>query len=135
MFFKELSETECRKLCGTKVSGTYLHDIREAFAAKGVNCYIAEINQSYSGLESLVEFSRHFPLILSCEFRDRFHAKGRDSVRHHAVVLQDGYVFDPAERGPMPLEAFECVFNKRLTVKQALIVDVENDEYGRRKVS
>jgi hypothetical protein len=136
MFFAGLSEDECRKLCKTRASGTHLYNVREAFATKGIHCYIASINQDYAdSLEHLVGLSHHFPLVLSCEFRDRFHAKGRDAVRHHAIVMQNGYVFDPAERAPMPLEAFECVFNKKLTVKQMLIVDVENENYGKRKVA
>jgi hypothetical protein len=131
-----MSEDEARKLCKTRATGTYIHNVRAALFALGVDSHLTFINQKYKDcLEWLPALSEHFPVFVSGEFHDRYNQKGRDRVRHHMIVIQNGLVFDPSERSPLPLDAYEIVFNKDLIIKAALIVDVENESYGRRKVS
>lgn len=136
MFFPAMSEDEARKRCDTRMSGTYLSDIRWALKELGFESHLISVNLEYeAAADYLISISNHYPIILSCEIRSRHSERGRDRRRQHAVILCVGVVYDPSERSPMPYEAYQAVFNKSLKVCQMLIVESEVEGYGRRKVA
>jgi hypothetical protein len=65
-------------------------------------------------------------LYLSCHYRDKAYGGkgGRDSQRHHAIVAHDGFIYDPSESKPCPIEAYFDVYSKKLTIKEMILIDV-----------
>lgn len=136
MMFPSMSEDEARERCRTRASGTYMTNVKIALRELGIDSHYVPVNMDYrEAFQWLEGVSTHYPVLVSGEFRDRFATKGRDRVRHHMIAAQNGMVFDPSERGPMPFDAYEIVFNKGLRIAQVLVVESENEGYGRRKVS
>lgn len=135
MLFPQMSEEEARKRCKTTSSGTYMTNVKIALRDLGIESHFIPMNMDYTEAFKWLEgVAAHYPVLISGEFRDRFCNKGRDRVRHHMVAAQNGLVFDPSERHPLPFDAYEIVFNKGLRISQVLIVESENEVYGRRKV-
>lgn len=130
-----MSEEEACKRCKTTSSGTHMSNVKTALKELGIESHYIPVNMDHrDAFQWLDGVSAHYPVLISGEFRDRFCNKGRDRVRHHMVAAQNGMVFDPSERHPLPFDSYEIVFNKGLRIYQVLIVESENDGYGRRKV-
>jgi hypothetical protein len=119
--------------CRTTRKGTNMCNLKHAVRLRGLVAHevaIGEDFHSFSG--NLLNISRHFPVFINGEFRDRFFAKGRDRCNQHCVLVADGMVYDPSEKEPIELEAYEVVF-KKLRIDSFVIVDKEIEGYGRNK--
>ena len=116
--------------CKTTLNGTHVYNLQEAIRARGVPAHRVELGEDFSvAAENLLNISRHFPVFVNGQFRDRFFAKGRDRCRQHCVLIADGMVYDPSEKEPIELEAYEVVF-KKLRLDSLVIVDREIEGYG-----
>jgi hypothetical protein len=119
--------------CKTTKRGTHPYDLKEAIRARGVPAHEVELGEDFqTSAENLLNISRHFPVFINGQFRDRFFTKGRDCCRQHCVLIADGMVYDPSEKEPIELEAYEVVF-KKLRIDSFVIVDREIEGYGRNK--
>ena len=127
----EIDEKTARKECYTRASGTHSHNVTSALRKRGLDANYVYLNVDF------IEYSRWLKLnsmgrklYLSCEYRDHAcngygkRSGGRDRERNHAVTVCNGYVYDPSEPKPCPVEAYMDVFTKRLTIKSMILVDI-----------
>jgi len=124
------SESVIRKEIKTDSGGTNTYDVCDFLKRNNLIYYRISINQSYGdSIQNLINTSYKFPLYICGEFRDRFHVKGRDNLRHHAILIVDGHVYDPAEPREMSGEAYEKVFNKALVFNDIIIIENERPNF------
>lgn len=123
----DMTEKEARKECKTKASGTYTFNVISALKQRGIE--FANVNldvdfEEYSRWLFLNSMGRK--LYLSCHYRDKAYGGkgGRDGQRHHAIVASEGYIYDPSEAKPCPIEAYFDVYSKKLTIKEMILIDV-----------
>src|SRR3990167_1801520 len=119
------SEEQAIKECQTKATGTNSKNVCAAFIKRNITPIEVDLNvewNEYSRWLALNSMGRK--LYVSGTFRDRYAKVGRDRIRHHAIVVKDGMVFDPSQKEPLPIEAFNHVFNKKLVIKSMIIVDI-----------
>lgn len=118
--------------CKTTKSGTQHIELLRAIKTRE-NAYLISIEKGYEEyLSHLKDISSHFPVIVS-GFYHRQGTRGRCRKDAHAVLVVDGVVFDPAESGPIDLDAYEIVFNRGWTIRSIIVVDREVDGYGMNK--
>ena len=121
-----VEEKEARKLCKTKYTGTKFNNLLLGLKEKGLRAKKIEINNDYKAvLIHLNLLSDNYPVLMSCKFISRYNQKGRDNVRHHAVLISKRMVYDPGESFEAPSDAVEHSFNKNLYVKQIIIVGID----------
>lgn len=65
--------------------------------------------------------SKHNVIYLSSTYISNS-GRGRNSKREHAVCVFNGFIFDPSEKRPVPIESYSYVFNKKLFLKEMVMV-------------
>lgn len=125
-------ESVIRKEIKTDSNGTCSYNVCEFLKRHNLTTHRITISESYrDSIANLITFSYKFPLYVCGVFKDRFYTKGRDKTRHHAILIADGMVFDPAESREMSGEAYEKVFNKSLVFDEVVIIEVERSGFIR----
>lgn len=122
----DITEKVARKECHTKASGTHNFNVLNALRARNLDANMVQLDVEFA------EYSRWLflnsmgrKLYLCCHFIDKACGGrgGRDRNRHHAVVCSDGYIYDPGEDKPCPIEAYFDTFSKKLFIKSMIMVD------------
>jgi len=123
----DITEKEAKKECHTTATGTFCHNVLLALRNRGIEANMVALNVDF------VEYSRWLylnsmgrKLYLGCEYINRACGGkgGRNSHRHHAIVAYNGYIFDPSQKEPVPIEAYFDTFNKSLKIKNMILVDI-----------
>lgn len=123
----DISESEARKECQTRASGTHTSNVVKALKNRGIPSNFVNLNvdfEEYSRWLFLNSFRRK--LYLSCEYINRARGSkgGRDQHRHHAVIASNGFIFDPGENKPCPIEAYFDTYNKKLIIENMILIDI-----------
>jgi hypothetical protein len=125
-----ISEVEACKLVKTTSSGTNMMNVCSFLKECGVTFQHVFFGQDYQdSIDNLVKLSFKFPIYISGEFRDKFFKKGRERVRHHAIAIVDGKVYDPSEQRELEGESYRAVFNRSLKFKSIIIIEEERPDY------
>ncbi len=94
-----LTEEECGKLAKTTRKGTYMGNAAEALRELGFKAHDVFVDRPIAEIRVELDNQSHrWPLCLSLAITDRgTYPSGRKGrrVRHHAVVMAQGRVFDP----------------------------------------
>lgn len=116
-----ISEERSRQLCQTKKSGTSMENVQEAFKKLDNKLsHHVTLNLPIEECWFLANFK--FPTILHGIYLTKYCKRGRPRKTHHAVVLNQGIVYDPASKREFPLEAYFSKFDK-LKIKSMIIVE------------
>jgi ABC-type bacteriocin/lantibiotic exporter with double-glycine peptidase domain len=104
----------------TTKSGTSTLNVVAALKKRGIDCNLFQLNTDFG------EYSRWLALnsvkrILY--MHGEFVNKKVRKHRHHAFVVSDGFIYDPSEPNPLPIEAFFDRFTNRLQLISMIIVD------------
>ena len=124
----DLTEKQAKKECktGRGRAGTYCHDVLFALRARGMEANLVTLNvdfEEYSRWLYLNSMGRK--LYLACHFICKAYGGkgGRNRQRHHAIIAHDGYIYDPGEAKPVPIESYFDIYNKSLMIKNMILVD------------
>jgi hypothetical protein len=125
-------EKTIRKEVKTRASGTDPCNVLEFLSRNHLCPHLVFLGEHYGKvIHDLIQTSLKFPIYACATYKDRVFKKGRDRTRHHAVLICDGLVYDPAEEREMSGEAYEKVFNKSLLFNSIIIIDSERPNFLR----
>lgn len=125
-----MDESIARRLVKCKKTGTNMGNVCNALDGMGVKYHLVNIDEDFRSYKNFLKYnSIRWPLYLSCVYKDRFYVKGRDSIRHHAIAIADGMIYDPSENQVEPVDCYEHVFNKSLVIKQIIIIEQERNDF------
>ena len=125
-----MDEPIARRLVKCNKSGTATGKVCEALKGMGVDYHMVHINEDFRLYKDFLKYnSIRWPLYLSCVYRHRYYVKGRDYVRHHAIAIADGMIYDPSENQAEPVECYEHAFNKSLHINGIIIIDQERPDF------
>lgn len=115
-----ISEKQAVDEVGTTKRGTETHKVLAALKKRGKEANLVHLNVDFG------EYSRWLALnsvkrilYMHGEFVDK---KVRRH-RHHAFVVSDGFIYDPGEPSPLPIEAFFDRFTNRLHLHTMILTD------------
>lgn len=125
-----ISEEQARKEVKTRYTGTFSGNVVKALEARGLIAHHLTAGMDYfTHMDSIRMLSYRWPLYLACAFVSRHSKKGKATTRHHAVVAADGMFYDPSENQACPVEAFAHTFNKRLEIRDIILIEEERPDY------
>ncbi len=128
------SQEEAEIICQTNCKGTDTRDVVYALKLLKIPHFYQTLDLNFlTEMNFLDALSRKWPLYLTGHYKDRFHKKGRDRERHHAVAVADGVIYDPSYDEPIPIEAYPAVFNKSLQLTEIIVIDEERPDYLKNK--
>ena len=115
-----ISEKQAVDEVKTKKSGTETYNVLLALKNRGLECTLVHLNVDFG------EYSRWLALnsvkrILY--MHGEFVNKKVRRHRHHAFVVSDGFIYDPSEPNPLPIEAFFDRFTNRLHLHSMIMVE------------
>lgn len=118
-----ISEKQAVDEVKTKKDGTYVVDVFDAFKKRNIPCNMVALDTDYDSYSRwLLLNSKNRLLYLACEFIDNS-GKGRNSHRHHAIAVSDGFIYDPAQSKPVPIEGYDDTWNKKMVIKSMVMID------------
>lgn len=118
-----ISEKQAVDEVKTKKSGTEAWSVVEALRKRHIPCEWIHLNIDFEEYSRwLLLNSKKRLLYLACEFIDNS-GRGRNSHRHHAIAVSEGFVYDPAKDAPLPIEGYCDTWNRAMIVKNMIMVD------------
>ena len=122
-----ISEKQAVDEVETKKSGTFTNNIRLALNRRGIENNLVHLDVDWDEyLKWLKLNSVGRKLYLACIYYDKPYGngRGRPRIRHHAIVVSNGEIFDPAENEKLPIEAYNHIFSRKLVIEQMILVDL-----------
>jgi len=129
----EITEKQAKKECRTgkdRKRGTFGLDVLSALRKRNIEAYYINLDVDFEEYSRwLLLNSIHRKLYLSCHFIDRAcggkgEQKGRgDAHRHHSIIASDGWIYDPSEDKPCPIEAYFDIYSKKLVIKTMILTE------------
>ena len=108
------------------VKGTCNHDVYRFLNNHVAKSHYVHLNEDYYNIiERLTTLSLQYPFYCSGTYLWKNPGRGRPITRHHASLFADGMIYDPAEYREVDPASYETTFNKRLTFRTIIIVEVE----------
>jgi hypothetical protein len=123
----DASEEEIRKLIRTNATGTTTIIACNALQKKGIDCNYLLVENNTDHLWWVEQTSFRWPIYMGCSFKNHNGGRGRPSVRHHAVLVASGMIYDPANcyTGPEPIELIHNRFNKEFSINSMILFNHE----------
>ncbi len=120
----DCDESQAVKECKTKFRGTNIHNVKTALLKRGIETEIVELNVDYSDYFHWLKLnSKNRKLYLNCLFLNSHGGRGRFARSRHSIVASNGFIYDPAENEPIPIEAYFHKASKGLKLKYMLMID------------
>lgn len=118
-----ISEKQAVDEVKTKKRGTDTWSVVEALKKRHIPCEWVTLNTDFDSYSRwLLLNSKRRLLYLACEFIDNS-GRGRNSHRHHAIAVSEGFVYDPAQNNPIPIEGYYDTWNRSMNIKSMILVD------------
>ena len=118
-----ISEKQAVDEVETDKTGTATTSVLRALRKRNIPCECVYLDIDYDAYARwLLLTSKKRLLYLACEFIDNS-GKGRNRHRHHAITVSDGFVYDPAQSNPVPIESYYDTWNRTMLIKNMIIVD------------
>jgi len=115
-----ISEKQAVDEVKTKKSGTATSNVLFALRKRGLECALVHLNVDFGEYSRWLALNSNKRILyIHGEFVDK---KVRRH-RHHAFVVSDGFIYDPGEPNPLPIEAFFDRFTNRLHLHSMIVVD------------
>lgn len=115
-----ISEKQAVDEVNTTRSGTASIDVLFALKKRGIECNLIRLNVDFGEYSRWLALNSNKRILyMHGEFVDKKVRKHR----HHAFVVSDGFIYDPGEPNPLPIEAFFDRFTNRLQLVSMVIVD------------
>lgn len=123
------AESTIRPLVNCKTSGTANGDVFR-FLNQSFVCHSVELNADYYDVvNSLTSLSLKFPFYCCATYLWKNPGRGRPVTRHHASAFADGLIYDPSEFREIEIGSYESTFNKKLTIRSIIILEVERPKF------
>jgi len=120
--FDLISEKQAVDEVHTTKSGTYSYNVLNALRKRGYDANMVHLDISFRSYTRWLELnSKNRLLYLACDFVS---GKTKNSHRHHAIACSNGYIFDPGEDKPCPIDCFWDCFHKDLIIKSMIMIDM-----------
>jgi hypothetical protein len=127
----DFSQEDAYRFFGTTTNGTSMAGATSRLKELGLPVSITIATLDYQeALAWLIPFSKHYPIILSCQFDHRVYNKGRTRELHHAVLVVDGIAYDPAMGTEIPADQLAQHGDEKITIQSFVIIGFERPEYG-----
>jgi hypothetical protein len=118
-----ISEKQAVDEVGTNKSGTSVWDVLTALQKRHIPCKWIFLNTDFEAYSRwLLLNSKRRLLYLACEFIDNS-GRGRNRHRHHAIAASEGFIYDPAQSNPVPIEGYCDTWNRDMIIKSMIMVD------------
>jgi hypothetical protein len=123
-------ESEIRPLVHCTSHGTSNLDVLGFLSKHVAPCHYVNLHADYYDIiDKLIVLSLKFPLYCSATYLWKNPGRGRPVTRHHASIIVDGVVYDPAENREVDGASYETTFNKKLTYNHIIIVESERPNF------
>lgn len=131
----DIPEADARKLVKCRATGTSLSNVCEALDKNGVEYNTFSVEKDFVLYKDFLAYnSIKWPLYVCGVYRDRYYLKGRDSIRHHAIAIADGFIYDSSEGQEVPVDCYEHVFNKLFYINTILVIDQERPDFKKNMI-
>jgi hypothetical protein len=121
--WKIISEKQAVDEIQTDKTGTSVWSILSALEKRHIPCDWIPLNIDFEHYSRwLLLNSKNRLLYLACEFIDNS-GRGRNRHRHHAIAVSEGFIYDPAQEKPLPIEAYCDTWNRNMIIKSMIMVD------------
>lgn len=118
-----ISEYDAAQLAKTKKSGTNTLNVFQALKKQGSNPKFLSINLPFECIfTDLKLLSKQYPIYIGANFISNS-GRGRNNHRHHAIVLKDETIFDPAQNEPVPMDCIGHLWNRQLVINSIILVN------------
>ena len=120
--FELISEKQAVDEVGTTKKGTCTFNVLNAFKKRKLDANIVHLNISFRIYSRWLELnSKNRLLYLDCNFVS---GKTKNSNRFHALAVSNGFIFDPSEEKPCPVDCFFDCFHKDLIIRSMILIDL-----------
>jgi hypothetical protein len=118
-----ITEKEAIKEVKTKSSdGTSTYNVELALACRKINFKTIEVNQNFESVFTHLKLlSRDYSLYV-CGHYESNSGRGRNRRREHAIVIKNGFIYDPGEMIPVPINAYGHTYNRLYLIKKIILV-------------